>query len=135
MSKWNYQLFENFKDAAAKLHLTVTPGWSYYKLNVPKGFNAYCWTPLNKMNQLLNYYPHNPDRMLDHIRNNQDDFHLEFDYLHDNNAMGMFASYFKGDYSVDKIKSALELMLDKHAFDQHMIIYLLSKDYENDQGE
>lgn len=117
MSKWNYQLFENFKQAAEELNINVRPGWNYYSLDLPNGeVYAYCWTPLNKMRGLGDL---TPDEALRHIKDNQDDFHLEFDKYGCSETGLVFYNLLGKNSSVEDIKSAIKLLLDETSLEKH----------------
>ena len=75
----NFKLFDAFKEAAHKYDLEVKPGSGHHTIKLDNGRYIYCWTPINKMFSLYNYYENKEwDRALEHMRDNFDDFHLEF---------------------------------------------------------
>jgi hypothetical protein len=119
MSKWNFKLFEDFKQAAKELDIEVIPGHSYYSLKLPKKDRyAYCWTPLNKMSDLGHY---EPNQALDHIKYNQDDFHLEFD-TYEYSVTMVFAEMFHTNSDKNTIKAAIELLLDDQALQRRSLL-------------
>ena len=128
MSKWNFELFNNFKEAARQLNLEVESGWNYYSIKFDnKDIYAYCWTPLNKMRGLGEL---TPDEALRHIKDNQDDFHLEFDTRNFSATM-VFAEMFHKDYSLPTIKKALILLQDIDALQKR--VFLTNIKYAEEQ--
>ena len=88
--KLNFQLFDNFKEAALRCDLEVIPGKGYHTIRLPNGRYIFCWTPLNKIWELFNYYEKQQwDRALNNLRQNFSDFHLEFggDTIEDMNVV------------------------------------------------
>lgn len=113
--KLNFQLFENFKQAAEQSGLEVVPGQSYYSINFPNGRYIYCWTPLNKMWHLLNYYEdQNWDRAIKHLKDNFSDFHLEIDSRgHQDGIMECFyEESWNPDLTVQDLTKIFEILQD-----------------------
>jgi hypothetical protein len=113
--KLNFQLFENFKAAAEQKGIEVKPGPSYYSIQFENGRYIYCWTPLNKMWHLMNYYEGKEwDRALDHLKNNFSDFHLEIDSRgHKEGVAECFLrEAWNPDITVDEIANIIEILQD-----------------------
>lgn len=132
MSKWNYQLFENYLAAADQLKLPVKDGYNYFLIDFPWSENytntdlfAYCWTPLNKMLFLSELTPR---EALDHIRDNQSDFHLEFWSQHNDESSYVFSHMLRHTPSIEQIVLALEILMDPKRLDQHCMISKMKYD-------
>lgn len=125
--KLNFQLFDNFKEAAKKCNLEVKPGQGYYTIKLPNGRYIFCWTPLNKMFQLYNYYENSEwDRAIKYLKDNFADFHLEFgaDSLADMNMVCeafMYEQSFHKDMTVDQLVQCIEIMNDDKKLEQKLI--------------
>lgn len=134
--KLNFQLFYNFCEAARRCDLDVIPGSGYHTIKLPNGRYIFCWTPLNKMFELYNYYENKEwDRALDHLKNNFSDFHLEFggDDIEDMNLVFEAFSYegsFYADMTVDQIVNCIEIMKDDEKLEQKLIWTRLKYDLE-----
>ncbi len=122
MAHWNFTLFENFKSAAHQMGLEVQDGRKFYSIVFPPGVNtkifARCWTPLNKMDRLHDL---TPDRALSHIKDNQDDFHLEFsdfNFKYDT----IFHDLLKSTSTVDDIKHAIKVLMDPVLLDKYKML-------------
>jgi phytoene dehydrogenase-like protein len=122
--KLNFELFENFKEAASKCDLEVKPGSGYHSIKLPNGRYIFCWTPLNKMFHLYNYYENKEwDRALNHLRDNFDDFHLEVggDDIEDMNLVGECFWDVNSDLSVDQIVNIIETLADDEKLNQKLV--------------
>jgi len=125
--KLNFQLFDNFCEAARKCNLEVIPGSGYHTIKLPNGRYIFCWTPLNKMFQLYKYYEKKEwDRALDHLKDNFSDFHLEFggDDIEDMNLVFEAFSYegsFYENMTVDQIVNCIEIMKNDEKLEQKLI--------------
>jgi hypothetical protein len=80
MSNWNWDLRDRFLQAARVLDVETECNWSYYKMMIPdEKIWCYLWHPANKMKDLSRNSTRDPQIALNHIRDNQDDFHIELD--------------------------------------------------------
>ena len=77
MANWNWALRDRYLQAARILGYAVECNWNYYKMQIPGDVYCYLWHPLNKMRYLD--LEGSPDQALRHIKDNQDDFHIEID--------------------------------------------------------
>lgn len=120
----NFELFENFKEAARKCDLVVKPGPGYHSVKLSNGRYIFCWTPINKMFSLYNYYQNKEwDRALDHLRDNFADFHLEVggDDIDDMILVGECFWDIKSDLSVDQIVNIIETLADDEKLNQKLV--------------
>ncbi len=129
MAVHNWQLYQNYIDAAEELDIEVTSGKGYLSLVLPKDirdkFYTYLWTPLNKGAESLT--PENWKDQLEGYRQNHSDFHLEFctrDYRY-----GSFCWFnkvlFEKTPTKDDIKQAIQMMLDRKRFNKYVTAALL----------
>jgi hypothetical protein len=125
--KLNFQLFDNFKEAARKCNLEVKPGSGYHTIKLSNGRYIFCWTPLNKMFSLYNYYENKEwDRALKHLKDNFSDFHLEFggDDLEDMNLVCeafMYEQSFHENMTVDQIINCIEILKDDEKLEKKLM--------------
>ncbi len=125
--KLNFQLFDNFKEAALRCDLEVIPGKGYHTIRLPNGRYIFCWTPLNKIWELFNYYDKQQwDRALNNLRQNFHDFHLEFggDTIEDMNVVCecfLEESYKNRDLTVDEIVNIINIMNDDKLVEQKLM--------------
>jgi hypothetical protein len=124
--KLNFQLFDNFKIAAEKCNLEVKPGKGHYTIKLKNGRYIYCWTPLNKMWELYNYYEDKEyDRALKYLKDNFSDFHLEFggSNVEDMNLVfdALADLTWKDDITVDQIVDAIETLSDDEKLNQKLV--------------
>lgn len=122
----NYQLFENFKEAAYRCDLDVIPGKGYYTVRLPNGRYIFCWTPLNKIWGLINYYDKQDwDGALRNLKDNFSDFHLEFggDSIEDMNLVCecFWQETYKKDITVDEIVDIINIMNDDNLLEQRLV--------------
>jgi len=76
---WNWGLRDRFLEAGRLLNYEITCNWSYYEMKTPDDkIWCYLWHPLNKMGNLRDEESR-PELALNHIKDNQDDFHIELD--------------------------------------------------------
>lgn len=122
--KLNFELFENFKKAAKKSKLEVIPGSGYHSIKLSNGRYIFCWTPLNHMFQLYNYYENKEwDMALNHLLDNFSDFHLEVGG-NDIDDMNLVTECFwdvKSDLSVDQIVNIIETLADDEKLNQKLV--------------
>lgn len=78
---FNWELFENFKEAVSVSGLTLKKNDSYYSVEIPNTKRyIYCWTPMNKMQWFASEIESGEyDQALDSIKQNIQDFRLEID--------------------------------------------------------
>jgi phytoene dehydrogenase-like protein len=121
----NFKLFKNFKEAARKCDLEVKPGSGYYTIKLPNGRYIYCWTPLNKMFSLYNYYEDKEwDRALKYMEDNFDDFHLEFggDSIKEMNLVcEAFCDVNDKNLSVQEIVDFIETLKDDDKLEKRLV--------------
>ena len=134
--KLNFQLFDNFKEAAKRCNLDVIPGQGYYTIKLPNGRYIFCWTPLNKMWQLYNYYEKKEwDRAIKYLKDNFADFHLEFggDDPYDMNLVCeafMYEQSFHKDMSVDQLVECIDILQDDIKLEKKLVWTRLKYDTE-----
>ena len=132
----NFKLFNNFKQAAEKCNMTVIPGPGYHSIKLANGRYIFCWTPLNKMFSLYNYYEDKQwDRALDHLKDNFSDFHLEIggDTIEDMNVVcEAFCDFngFNDDITVDEIVNVIDILSDDEKLNQKLMWVRLKYDLE-----
>jgi hypothetical protein len=131
----NFQLFNNFKEAAQKCNLEVKSGPGHYTIRLENGRYIYCWTPLNKMFALYNYYEKKEwDRALDYLKDNFDDFHLEFggDTIEDMNVVceAFITEGYDKNITVNKIIECIEILQDDEKLNQKLFWTRLKYDLE-----
>ena len=123
--KLNWQLFENFKQAASQCGLEVKPGKSYYSITLPNGRYIWCWTPLNKMWSLAKYYDREQwDMALNHLKDNFSDFHLEIDSRghQDGVAECFYKECWNPDLSIQDIVKILEILQDDDRLERRRLM-------------
>lgn len=123
--KPNFQLFNNFKQAAQECGFEVIPGKNYYAVNLPNKRYIWCWTPLNKMWDLMNYYDNKDwDRALNHLKNNFSDFHLEIDSIgHCEDIMECFIKEISNpNITVKEIKNIFEILQDDQRLERRRLL-------------
>ena len=123
--KLNWQLFENFKQAAEQCGFEVKPGQSYYSVTLPNGRYIWCWTPLNKVWHLMNYYEGEEwDRALSHLKDNFSDFHLEIDSRgHQDDIMECFRKEaWNPDLTVQDIVKIFEILQDDNRLERRRLL-------------
>lgn len=134
--KLNFQLFDNFCEAAKRCDLDVIPGKGHHTIKLPNGRYIFCWTPLNKMFQLYNYYEKKEwDRAIKHLKDNFADFHLEFggDSIEDMNLVCeafMYEQSFHKDMSVDQLVECIEILQDDTKLEKKLVWTRLKYDTE-----
>ena len=80
MTIWNWQLRDRYLEAARQLDYEVECNWSYYTMKIPGDVVwCYLWHPANKMRSLERDGNRTPEIALNHMRDNQSDFHIELD--------------------------------------------------------
>lgn len=83
MSIWNFALKDRFEQAAATMGYEIEHTWGRLIMEIPpqgnRRFTCYLWTPLNKIEDLTHGGTRTPERALDFLKDNQDDFHIELD--------------------------------------------------------
>ena len=126
MTMLNFQLFENFKEAAKKSNLPVIPGQGHHTIKLSNGRYIYCWTPLNKMFQLYNYYEDKDwDRALKYLENNFSDFHLEVggDSVEDMNIVTecFWDVCWDKDITVNQIIEIIEILSDDEKINKKLV--------------
>ena len=122
----NFQLFDNFKEAALRCDLEVIPGKGYHTIRLPNGRYIFCWTPLNKIWELFNYYEKQQwDRALNNLRDNFSDFHLEVggDSIEDMNLVNevFWRVFFQNDITADEIVEIINIMNDDEQFEKKLV--------------
>ena len=122
----NFQLFDNFKEAALRCDLEVIPGKGYHTIRLPNGRYIFCWTPLNKIWELFNYYEKQQwDRALKNLRDNFSDFHLEVggDSIEDMNLVNevFWRVFFQNDITADEIVEIINIMNDDEQFEKKLV--------------
>ena len=122
----NFQLFDNFKEAALRCDLEVIPGKGYHTIRLPNGRYIFCWTPLNKIWELFNYYEKQQwDRALKNLRDNFSDFHLEVggDSVEDMNLVGevFWKVTWQDDITADEIVEIINIMNDDEQFQKKLV--------------
>ncbi len=126
MMMLNFQLFENFKLAAKKSNLQVIPGQGHHTIKLSNGRYIYCWTPLNKMFELYNYYEDKQwNRALQYLEDNFSDFHLEVGG-EDAEDMNMVNECFwdvtyDKDITVDQIVEIIDILSDDEKLNKKLI--------------
>jgi hypothetical protein len=133
--KLNFQLFDNFCEAARKCNLEVTPGKGHHTIKLPNGRYIFCWTPLNKMFQLYNYYEKKEwDRALKHLKDNFADFHLEIggDSVEDMNIVNecFWDITYVDDITVGQIIDIIEILSDDEKLNKKLVWMRLKYDTE-----
>jgi hypothetical protein len=123
--KLNFQLFDNFKEAALRCDLEVIPGKGYHTIRLPNGRYIFCWTPLNKIWELFNYYEKQQwDRALNNLRDNFSDFHLEVggDSIEDMNLVNevFWRVTFQNDITANEIVEIINIMNDDEKFEKKL---------------
>lgn len=132
----NFQLFDNFCEAAKRCNLPVVPGKGHHTIKLHNGRFIFCWTPLNKMWELYNYYEKQEwDRALDYLKDNFSDFHLEFggDSIEDMNVVCeafIDESSFHSNMTVDDIVSCIEVLNDDEKLQKKLVWTRLQYDIE-----
>lgn len=137
--KYNWELWDNFTAAAEELGLELRSkdGGCVY-VDVPEDirqrFYIMCWTPLNKLSLIQRKQEKGPldtfeiNSLIKDFRQNHSDFHLEFgakSYL--DGSMYWFPNFGIGHPtpSKDKIRRAIEIMMDKENFEKYKTMALL----------
>ena len=125
---YNFKLYKDFCDAARELDIQLRSrdGGCIY-LELPNDLNrrywAMLWTPLNKLNQID--HKETWQRKLDHLKDNHEDFHLEFDTKeYENGSYWMFPEVNekpRADITKHDIKTCIERMLDTEHFEQNVV--------------
>lgn len=132
MSIWNFALKDRFEMAAHKLGYELEHTWGYIKMKIPckdgRRFNCYLWTPLNKMEDLTHDGTRSPERALQYLRDNQDDFHIELESFPE--CYGHLFYDQLRDASVDAIVDAVKTILDHEECRQLDFIYELTVEDE-----
>jgi len=133
--KLNFQLFDNFCEAAKKCNLEVMPGKGHHTIKLPNGRYIFCWTPLNKMFQLYNYYENKEwDRALKHLKDNFSDFHLEVggDSIEDMNIVTecFWDVTYVDDITTDQIVNIIEILSDDVKLNKKLVWMRLKHDLE-----
>jgi hypothetical protein len=133
--KLNFQLFDNFCEAAKKCNLDVIPGKGHHTIKLPNGRYIFCWTPLNKMFQLYNYYEKKEwDRALNHLKDNFADFHLEIggDSVEDMNIVNecFWDITYVDDITVGQIIDIIEILSDDEKLNKKLVWMRLKYDTE-----
>ena len=133
--KLNFQLFDNFCEAAKRCNLEVMPGKGHHTIKLSNGRYIYCWTPLNKMWQLYNYYEKKEwDRALKHLKDNFSDFHLEVggDSIEDMNIVTecFWDVTYVDDITTDQIVNIIEILSDDVKLNKKLVWMRLKHDLE-----
>lgn len=124
---YNFKLYKDFCDAALELDIKLQGrdgGCIYLELpnNLNQRFWAMLWTPLNKLKYIKEEKTW--QQKLDTLKDNQSDFHLEFDtknYTH--GSYWMFPEVNekpRTDINKQDIKDCIKRMLDMDNFEQHV---------------
>lgn len=134
---YNWQLWDNFEAAARELGLELRSkdGGCVY-MDVPKDirdkFYIMCWTPLNKLHGVMKDYRKGSrldtwQHRLKDLRQNHEDFHLEFGAQRSNDgSMYWFPNFGIGNTpSKDDIVKAVQIMMDRDRFEQYRMMALL----------
>jgi hypothetical protein len=133
--KLNFQLFDNFCEAAKRCNLEVMPGKGHHTIKLSNGRYIFCWTPLNKMWQLYNYYENKEwDRALKHLKDNFADFHLEVggDSIEDMNIVTecFWDVTYVDDITTDQIVNIIEILSDDVKLNKKLVWMRLKHDLE-----
>ena len=133
--KLNFQLFDNFCEAAKRCNLEVMPGKGHHTIKLSNGRYIFCWTPLNKMWQLYNYYEKKEwDRALKHLKDNFSDFHLEVggDNIEDMNIVTecFWDVTYVDDITTDQIVNIIEILSDDVKLNKKLVWMRLKHDLE-----
>lgn len=133
--KLNFQLFDNFCEAAKRCNLEVMPGKGHHTIKLSNGRYIFCWTPLNKMWQLYNYYEKKEwDRALKHLKDNFSDFHLEVggDSIEDMNIVTecFWDMTYVNDITTEQIVNIIEILSDDVKLNKKLVWMRLKHDLE-----
>jgi hypothetical protein len=143
LATYNWQLWDNFTAAAEELgfELKSKDGGCVY-IDVPEDirqkFYVMCWTPLNKLQSVMQQYNEDSilgrwDIRLKDLRQNHSDFHLEFGAKScEDGSMYWFPNLAIGrpTPSKDDIVAAVKTMMDTENFEQNKLMARLREDIE-----
>lgn len=122
----NFQLFENFKEAARQCNIEVKSNESYYSIRLENKRYIFCWTPLNKLRGVIDdIEDKNYDQALNRLKDNFSDFHLEIggNDVNDMNIVceAFIAEQWNKDLTVNQIISIIETMKDDNKLQQKLM--------------
>lgn len=131
----NFKLYDNYLEAAGRLDLTIIKTTSIYQIKEAKerGFQSYLWLPTNKIceeiynrtkvvnGKVLPIDESSIDGLLNDLRHNFCDFHLEFSKNY-NFSNHFNANRFYGtDLTIDQIVDDFETMLSDEKWTKESI--------------
>jgi hypothetical protein len=130
----NWQLWDNFVAAAQECDIqldTTDPGCVRLILSEPvqSRFYAQCWTPFNKLPLVLEQSTF--DLQLKCLRDNVEDFHLEFGArLYQDGGMCWFPRVLDSRVTRQEIVDAIVCMQDTKNFEKLRVLALLRQPEE-----
>jgi len=139
---YNWILWDNFEAAAEELGLELrsqTGGCVYMEVpeNIRQKFYVMCWTPLNKLYNVVKDYPEDSilgtwQMRLKDLRQNHSDFHLEFGAKnYQDGSMNWFPKLGIGSTpSKDEIVNAVKIMMDVENFEKYKLMAVLREEVE-----
>ena len=140
MATYNWQLWDNFQQAAVSLGLELRSkdGGCVY-MEVPEEtrqkFYVMCWTPLNKLQSIMQEHIEGSSlnnwqyRLLD-LRQNHGDFHLEFGAKTVEDGSMYWFPNLRESATKDEIIAAVKTMMDTEHFEQNKLMARLREDAE-----
>ena len=140
---YSWQLWDNFTAAGKELDLelrSIDGGCVYMEVpeHIRQRFYVMCWTPLNKLAVIQRKQERKQERrqsigtheirnLLDDLRQNHGNFHLEFGAKQcQDGSMYWFPELHNGNTPTrQQIVDAVEIMMDTENFEKHRLVALL----------
>lgn len=125
----NFDLFNNFKEAAKQCNLEVIAGQSFYRINIPNTKRyIFCWTPLNKLFMVEDQIEmKNWDEALEQF--SELNFHLEIDsYGHNERIMEAFIDVDTHNATIEQIVDVIHTLQNDEAIEKRRTWNLLKYD-------
>ena len=140
MATYNWQLWDNFQQAAVSLELELRSkdGGCVYMVvpeEIRQKFYVICWTPLNKLQGVMRDHIEGSSlntwqyRLLD-LRQNHGDFHLEFGAKNNEDGGMYWFPNLRDSATKDEIIAAVKTMMDTEHFEQNRLMARLREDSE-----
>lgn len=138
MTVYNWKLWDNFVGAAEELGLELHSqdgGCVYIEVpkNIQEKFYIMCWTPLNKLYSVArerassNILDHWKMRLKD-LRQNHDDFHLEFGAKDCENGSMFWFPTLDSTATKQDIVNAVNIMMDTENFEKHKLMAVIRQE-------